>query len=1039
MALPVFPAQALDGSVITTVFVGLCVITFFNLRFGTTMAGLVVPGYLVPLLLLKPMAAFVIWGEAIVTYVLARLLADHMMRRTGSCTMFGRDRFFALLLLSVLVRVVSDGWVLPAVGQRLTALGWAFDYHNNLYSFGLVIIALVANQMWNAGLARGMRTFVLHVGLTYVIVRWLLVPFTNFDLAGLSFLYEGIAQDILASPKAYIILLTTAFIASRMNLHYGWEFSGILIPALLALQWFQPSKLLISLLEAALIYGLGHAALKLPVFRRANMEGSRLLLLFFAVGYLYKIGLAHLLGWLQPTAKVSDFFAFGYLVSTLLAVKMHQKQLSWQMSRTTLQTSLMGLAVASVAGYGLALAWPASSSSAPVAARTPATALQASTASLDELLATHHRALYASETARVLPGLTPAQLGRFDEGVRGLLRYRLQPTPSTLSAARAALQGAGFLVERSGEWLVIHDADPARGGGVYAINLAPRTAVAVQVPAPLDEPGTFEAAVSLASADGYSSIAAAGTRRDRLPDGRSNVLQNAQLPFGRFHALTSHGGVLQVRGLASPLGADPPARLWVQRTLPEGVSLQALRARLGAVEARFDRRPVANRLRDATDSPFAELLLPRAARLRLVARTLHGMRVQIVAEPQRVDGYLYAWLVDRPGAIAGAGSGRYVPPARGDLLYLQSEIIEPLLAVADQWSRRRDEEALRAIHASAANLGYQLVLHRQLGSGIEHLILTEIPGGRRHWGTLVLRLGDASGYLVEIPRPGAERHTIEYGARLFARLDARALLVAGAHHAVRSDGLGNVLDPDNRFTVFNAVHQSLVMALSPDAWILQVRGRRAADPRPAPDVVMDFVGKPAALRDAPRVADLLAVLGGEADTVAIAGQSTMAPLRDNGTDAQALFVRDLSGPRFLTLSVTPQARRAYRDMVANDPEDARFRAAGVPTVHAEVAERLRADRFIGPPPTAVRELVDGFVASQNVVALASARRSVPSLQRVVDLASGRTFLRVGAADGRAMAWRSLDPGADPSASISAADRQVFAAGNAGWLFAEAEP
>ena len=113
MVLPIFPAQALDSSVITTVWIGLCVITALNLRFGTTLAGLVVPGYLVPLLLIKPTIGYVIWAESMATYLLARVLADQLMRRTGSATMFGRDRFFALLLISVFVRTVSDGWLLP--------------------------------------------------------------------------------------------------------------------------------------------------------------------------------------------------------------------------------------------------------------------------------------------------------------------------------------------------------------------------------------------------------------------------------------------------------------------------------------------------------------------------------------------------------------------------------------------------------------------------------------------------------------------------------------------------------------------------------------------------------------------------------------------------------------------------------------------------------------------------------------------------------------------------------------------------------------
>ncbi|MES2858454.1 MAG: poly-gamma-glutamate biosynthesis protein PgsC/CapC [Pseudomonadota bacterium] len=1037
MVLHIFPAQALDSSVITTVWVGLCVITLLNLRFGTTLAGLVVPGYLVPLLLVKPVSALVIWVEAIVTYLLARLLADHLMRRTGGCTMFGRDRFFALLLVSVFVRVVSDGWLLPALGRTLIAQGLVFDYHNNLYSFGLVIIALTANQMWNGGLARGTGTFLLYVGLTYGIVRGLLIPFTNFDIAGLGFVYEGISSDILASPKAYLILLATAFIASRMNLHYGWEFSGILIPALLALQWFQPTKLLISLLEAALIFGLGHAALRLPVFRRMNMEGSRLLLLFFSVGYLYKLGLGFALTWLAPSVKASDFFAFGYLLSTLLAVKMHQKQITWQISRTTVQTSLMGLAVASLVGYGLTLAWPGAgrANAAVVAQSEPIP----EGAPLPEQLATRRRALYASDRHPAALVFTPADLGYFGEGVRALVAYRKAPRPDRLEAARLALARGGFAMEWAGGWLVVRDKDPGRGAGIYALNMRPRTTLAVAVPAPLDEPGTFEASVHLAFAEGHAAFASAGARRDRLPEGRSNVLDNPDLPFARFHALAAESGVMHVRGMANAPGVDAPAQLWIQRALPPGLDLDALAARAGPVVARFDRRPATNALRDATSAPFAELLLGRSARLRLIARTLGGRGVRVVAEQQRVDGYLYSWLAERRGAIAEAGSERFDPPELGDLLYLQTEVIEPLHAVAEQWGTRKDPDALRAIDAAATTLGYRMVLHRHLGSGAEHAILSEADGGSRHWGTVVVRLGAAAPYLVEIPRPLSERQTFEYGTRLFARLDARALLVTGAHHAVRADGRGNVLDPANPLTAFNVAHQALVSAMHPEVWALQVRGRLERDPRPAPDVVAGFVGKPATNADAPRLQALLDSLRDDADTVAMAGTDAMARHRDAGADPQAAYVRALDGPRFVTLTVSAQARRSYRDALEADPDAARFAAAGVPTVRADAALRLAGERF-GPAPTAqVRALVDAYVPTRNVVALARARREVASIERIVDPASGRAYLRLGRQDGVAIAWRVLDPGADAGVVMEPAAREAFAAGNGTWLFTGVSP
>ena len=65
LSLPIFPEGSLASSVITTVWVGIFVITFFNLRFGWGMSGLVVPGYLVPLLLLKPWAVLAITVEGI--------------------------------------------------------------------------------------------------------------------------------------------------------------------------------------------------------------------------------------------------------------------------------------------------------------------------------------------------------------------------------------------------------------------------------------------------------------------------------------------------------------------------------------------------------------------------------------------------------------------------------------------------------------------------------------------------------------------------------------------------------------------------------------------------------------------------------------------------------------------------------------------------------------------------------------------------------------------------------------------------------------
>lgn len=1035
MVLPLFPAQALDSSVITTVWVGLVVITFLNLRFGTTLAGLVVPGYLVPLLLVKPASAFVIWGEAIVTYLLARLIADWMMRRTGSCTMFGRDRFFALLLVSVFVRTVSDGWLLPGLGRWLAAQGHAFDYHNNLYSFGLVIVALTANQMWNSGLVRGMGVFVLYVALTYAIVRGLLIPFTNFDIAGLGFLYEGIATDILASPKAYLILLATAFIASRMNLHYGWEFSGILVPALLALQWFQPSKLLVSLLEAAIIFLLGRLALRMPVFRRMNMEGSRLLLLFFTAGYLYKLALGFLLMHVAPDVKASDYFAFGYLLSTLLAVKMHQKQLTWQISRTTLQTSLMGLVAASAIGYLLVVALPASSGASTGAVARPA-GTAAENASLAGALVARKRTFYETEGDRSALVYSTSELQGFSDGIAALLRHRDTGRPGALENAQASLARAGFVLEQVQGWWVVRDRVPSRGSGLFAINSRPRTSLAVEVPAPLDEPGVFEAAALLAQTEGHATFASAGSRRDRLQGSRSNVLRNGALPFPVFHALTREGGVLQVRGRQSTRSIDAPAELWIQRELPPGIELGALAARVGPVSTHFGRRPAPNRLRDATQAPFAELLLSRPARLRLIARTLTPVRDLRIDGQQRVDGYLYASLIERRDAIASAGSGRFVPPRLGDLLYFQAEVLEPLFGTASSWHVARNEDALRAIDAAASTLGYRLVLHRHVQTGAEHAILLETAGSGRHWGTYVVRMGPASPYVVEIPRPLGERQTFEYGTRLFARMDARALLISGAHPAVRPDGRGDVLERTNPRTVFNLAHQVLVTALGDEAWVLQVRGRRDSGAGPVPDVIADFVGRPPGAANRERLERVLEALRGDADTVALAASSAAARARDASADAQSDFVRELPGARFMTLWVSAQARRGYRDALQDDGERARYEALGIPTEAVDLATRLAAARFGAPPSAEVQAAVDAYVRTRNVVALASVANQGVGLRRLVDLDSGRDHLELRSSDGTLIAVRNLEPSVPADTvrtATDAASRAAFPAGDAAWL------
>jgi len=353
LPLTIFPEGGLASSVITTVWAGVFVLCFFNLRFGWVLSGLVVPGYLVPLVIVKPMAAAVITVEAIMAYALVWVFSEKISRGRFP-SLFGRDRFMGLILASIVVRLVMDGYLLPELANWLEQnFDRRFDWHSNLQSFGLVIISLMANQFWKPGLARGIFAAIVTIGLTWLIVRYGLMELTNFRISGVSYLYEGLASSILASPKAYIILTLTAMIASQVNVRYGWDFSGILIPALIALQWYQPTKILTSFVEAIVIYAAARLVMKLPMLANATWEGGRKLLLFFNISFVWKLALGWFVVWQGLEVKTTDFYGFGYLLSTLIAIKAHDKNIFPRLARSTLQVSLAGAVLGNIVGFTL--------------------------------------------------------------------------------------------------------------------------------------------------------------------------------------------------------------------------------------------------------------------------------------------------------------------------------------------------------------------------------------------------------------------------------------------------------------------------------------------------------------------------------------------------------------------------------------------------------------------------------------------------------------------------------------------------------------
>ena len=446
------------------------------------MSGLVVPGYLVPLMLIKPWAAGVVLGESFITYFLVWLISEYLSRWASWCNFFGRDRFFALILCSIVVRLVFDGWLLPIAGEWVNQR-WhiAFDYRNQLHSFGLIIIALVANQFWKTGFLKGLIPLTVTLVLTFVIVRYGLMELTNFDLSNISYLYEDMATSLLATPKAYIILVSTAFLASRMNLHYGWDFNGILIPSLLALQWYQPIKILATLIESGIILFIATVVLRMPWFNQITIEGARKLLLFFNISFIYKIALGYFVLAFFPELKVSDYFGFGYLLSSLMAVRIHDQAILARLTRSTLQTSLTAVFGASLIGFTLTQ-FPISKLFTDFQKAVPATTapVEPSKQTLWSLLEEERVELYQAKFNKHFALPMTYELDAFTHALTLLQDYSKQPDASKLQHAADYLDKVNYKLDLvDNRYLYLHEKSPTHDWGVYAVDTQSASALSL--------------------------------------------------------------------------------------------------------------------------------------------------------------------------------------------------------------------------------------------------------------------------------------------------------------------------------------------------------------------------------------------------------------------------------------------------------------------------------------------------------------------------------------------------------------------------------
>jgi hypothetical protein len=109
------------------------------------------------------------------------------------------------------------------------------------------------------------------------------------------------------------------------------------------------------------------------------------------------------------------------------------------------------------------------------------------------------------------------------------------------------------------------------------------------------------------------------------------------------------------------------------------------------------------------------------------------------------------------------------------------------------------------------------------------------------WGLYALRVDSASNIIIEAPHPLFDINTPSVALDIYRALDARALLIAGAHRNANADGSADVAHAPE--SIFQSVHKTLlqeIQAASGNAIILQIHGFHAGKHAGYPQVVFGF-------------------------------------------------------------------------------------------------------------------------------------------------------------------------------------------------------
>jgi hypothetical protein len=754
LPLHLFPTNGLDRSLHAPVVIGLVLVTFFTEAFGWTYAGLVVPGYLAATFAAAPVTACLVLFEALLTHWGVLLVASVIPRRTGAwSTAFGRERFFLYIVIAVIVRLGIEGSLVPWATLR-----WPLSHSRELYSIGLVLVPLVANVFWAAGVVHTGPRLAVVTGITYLIVTRGLLTYTNFSLSRFEVANESVALHFLDTSKAYLLLLTGALLGARGNVRYGWDYNGILVPALLAVAWYEPTKLFGTVFEAVSIYLLARFLASVPPFSRAALVGSRRMLFVGVMGFLVKLGIGHALARWAPQVQLTEYLGFGYILPSLLAIKMWNKSAIGIVLMPTLHVSLMAFALGNALGFGLNWIMGSRATAAAASAQLG----RVDSAAFELLLASTEPARRPGEC---VPSVDAARLLQVVQ--QGFERGEVSAEDVALASEGALRVAAG----PSGWFVIAPEPTHERACQNWALALAPRHArsggkLLLQVPPSPNGASAVVSALALAEATHaplVQALAAAELETDPV----------TSRAFWRAAGYPS---------LVLRVGTLPEAHLRVRGAIPPGLDLAGLERSLG-------QRIAVDWVGGAEGA--LELALSQDQSEGLASALLGGAELEEWPGPVRRE---LSARVDRLLAPV------FEPPRTAELRLLSSVVLPGLV------SRAEPSGWVRSV---AAQLGYQIA---GAGGAQDHSwVLHELDSPRRRGrATWVARHSASQPLAIEVPAPLWELGTLSLGLSLFDAEQARFLLLAGARPDASPDGASDPRRAAGKLGTFQHLHEYLL-------------------------------------------------------------------------------------------------------------------------------------------------------------------------------------------------------------------------------------